>query len=192
MDERPKDHFSKTDIHMTNKPEKMLNIVHYCCCCSVEQLCPTLCDPMDCSTPSLPVPHHLPEFVQAHVHCIGGVVHPSHPLMPLFLLASVFPRIRDFSNELFVCIRWPKYWSFSFSFSPSSEYSAFIYWIDIIDWFDLLAVQVTFRSISHHHQTSLVAQTVKRLPTMRENWVQSLDQEDLLEKEMANHSSFLA
>ena len=99
MDERPKDHFSKTDIHMTNKPEKMLNIVHYCCCCSVEQLCPTLCDPMDCSTPSLPVPHHLPEFVQAHVHCIGGVVHPSHPLMPLFLLASVFPRIRDFSSE---------------------------------------------------------------------------------------------
>ena len=110
----------------------------------------------------------------------------------LFFLPSIFPRIRDFSNKLFVCIRWPKYWNFSFSISPSSEYSAFIYWIDIIDWFDLLAVQVTFRSIFHHHQTSLVAQTVKRLPTMRETWVQSLDQEDLLKKEMANHSSILA
>ena len=96
MDERPKDHFSKTDIHMTNKPEKMLNIVHYCCCCSVEQLCPTLCDPMDCSTPSLPVPHHLPEFVQVHVHCIGGVVHPSHPLMPSFFCPQSFPESGTF------------------------------------------------------------------------------------------------
>ena len=57
-----------------------------CCCCSVTQSCPTLCDPMDCSTPGPPVPHHLLEFAQVHVHCIGGAVQPSHPLMPLLPL----------------------------------------------------------------------------------------------------------
>ena len=54
----------------------------HCCCCSVTQSCPTLCDPMDGSTPGLPVPHHLPEFAQVHLHCIGDAVQPSHPLMP--------------------------------------------------------------------------------------------------------------
>ena len=53
-----------------------------CCCCSVTQLCPALCDPMDCSTPGLPVPHHLPGFAQGHVHCIGDAIQPSHPLIP--------------------------------------------------------------------------------------------------------------
>ena len=69
-------------------------------CCSVAQLCLALCDPMDCSTPGLPVPHHLPRFAQVHVHCISDAVQPSHPLMP-----SIFPSIRDFSNVLPVRIR---------------------------------------------------------------------------------------
>ena len=66
-------------------------------CCSFAQLCPTVCDPMDCSTPSLPVPHHLPEFAQVHVHCIGDAIQPSYPLTPSFFVPSV-PAIRDFSR----------------------------------------------------------------------------------------------
>ena len=103
-------------------------------CCSVAQLCLALCDPMDCSTPGLPVPYHFPRFAQVHVPCISDAVQPSHPLMP-----SIFPSIRDFSNVLPVRIRWPKYGSFSFSINPSSEYSGLISLN--IDWFDLLAVQ---------------------------------------------------
>ena len=106
---------------------------------------------MDCSKPGLPVPHHLPKFAQVHVHCISDAVQPSHPLMPLLLLPSIFASIRDFSNELSVRIRWPKYWSFSFSISPSSEYSGLISLK--IDWFDLLAVQGTFRSLLQHHSS---------------------------------------
>ena len=68
-------------------------------CCSVAHLCLTLCDPMDCSTPGLPVPHPLLEFAQVHVHCIGDAIQPSHPLMPCSPLASIFASIRDFSNE---------------------------------------------------------------------------------------------
>ena len=92
------------------------------CSCSVAQLCPTLYNPMDCST-GLPVSHHLPEFAQVHIHCIGDGWMASHLILwcPLFLLPSIFPTIRDFSNESSVCTRWPKYWSFSFSISPSSE-----------------------------------------------------------------------
>ena len=67
---------------------------------SVTKLCPTLCDPMDCSTPGFPVPHHLLEFAQVHIHCIGDDVQASHPLTPLHLLPSIFPSIGDFSNEL--------------------------------------------------------------------------------------------
>ena len=95
-----------------------------CCCCSVTQLCPTLCNPTDCSTPGLPVPHCLPEFAQVHVHCIGDAVQPSHPLTLSSPSALSLSRIRNFSSQSSVHIRWPKYWSFSFS--PSSEYSALI------------------------------------------------------------------
>ena len=76
------------------------SVIHaYICCCSVTQLCPTLCNPMDCSIPGLPVPHRLPEFAQVHVHCIGDTVQPSHSLMPSSPSALIFPSIRDFSNE---------------------------------------------------------------------------------------------
>ena len=113
---------------------------------SVAQSCLTLCDPMNCSTPGLPVNHQLPEFTQIHIHR----VMPSNHLIlcrPLLLLSSIFPSIRDFSNESAVHNRWPKYWSFSFSIS--SEYSGLISFR--IDWFDLLGVQGTVRSLLQHH-----------------------------------------
>ena len=68
----------------------------------------------------LSVPHHLPKFAHVHVHCISDTIQPSHPLSPLLFLPSIFPRDRDFSNESVVCIRWLKYWRFSFSISPSN------------------------------------------------------------------------
>ena len=95
----------------------------HCYCCSVAQLCPTLCDPTDCSTPGLPVLHHLPEFAQTHVYWVSDAIQPSHSLSSPFLLPSIFPSIRVFSSESALPIRWPKYWSFSFSISPSDEYS---------------------------------------------------------------------
>ena len=76
-----------------------------CCCCSVVQLCPTLCDPMDCNMPIFPIPSHLPEFTQVHVHCIGDAIQPSHSLMPSSPLRSTFPSIRNFSNKLSVSIK---------------------------------------------------------------------------------------
>ena len=78
-------------------------------------------------------------------------IQPSHPLSPLLLLPSIFPSIRVFSFELAVCIRWPKYWSFSLSISPSNEYSGLISFR--IDWFDLLAVQGTLKSLLQHHSS---------------------------------------
>ena len=111
---------------------------------SVAQLCLTLCDPMSHSMPGFPVHLQLPELAQTHVHRVGDALQTSYPLRPLLLLSSVFPSVRVFSNELFLRIRWPKYWSFSFSISPSNEYSGLISFR--IDWFDLLAVQGTLES----------------------------------------------
>ena len=104
---------------------------------SVAQLCPTLCYPMDCSKPGFPVLHQLLELAQIHVHRVGNAIQPSHPLSspspPAF---TVFPNIRVFSNESVPCIRWPEYWSFSFSISPFKEYSRLFSFR--MDWFDLL------------------------------------------------------
>ena len=103
---------------------------------------------MNCSTPGLPVHHQPPEFTQTHVHRVSDAILPSHPLSsPLLLLLSIFPSIRVFSNELAIYIRWPKYWSFSFSISPSNEYSGLISFR--MDWLDLLAVQETLRVFSN-------------------------------------------
>ena len=127
---------------------------------SVTQLCPTLCDPMSCSTPGLPVQHQLPEPTQTHVHWVGDAIQPSHPLSspfllilcrPLFLLPSIFPSIRVFSNELARCIRWPKYWSFNFNIRPSNEHPWLISFR--MDWLDLLAVQGTLKSLLQHHSS---------------------------------------
>ena len=94
---------------------------------SVTQLCLTLCDPMDCSMPGLPVHHQLLAFMPKLMSI--ELVMPSNNLIlccPLLLLPSIFPSISVFSNESILCIRWPKYWSFSFSIGPSNEYSGLI------------------------------------------------------------------
>ena len=91
---------------------------------SVAQSCPTLCDPMNRSTPGLPIHHQLPEFTQTHVHQVNDAVQPSHPLSPALLLPSIFPSIRIFFNELALCIRRPKYCCFSFR--PFNEYLGLI------------------------------------------------------------------
>ena len=116
---------------------------------SFAQLCPTLCDPMECSTPGFPVHHQLPELTQTHVHQVGDAIQPSHPLYPLLILPSIFLSIRVFSNESVLHIRWPKYWSFSFS--PSNDYLGLISLR--MDWLDLLAVQGTLKSLFQHHSS---------------------------------------
>ena len=103
---------------------------------------------MDCSTPGFPVRHQLTELTQTHVHRVGDAIPPSHPPSPPSL-ASVFPRIRVFSNKSVLCIRWPKYWSFSFSIHPSNEYSGLISFR--MDWLDLPAVQGTLKTLIQHH-----------------------------------------
>ena len=109
-----------------------------------------LCNPTNCSTPGFPVLHHLLEFSQTPVHWVGGAIESSHPLLPL-LLPTIFPSIRVFSNELAVCIRWSKYWSFSFIINPFNEHSVLISFR--IDWFDLLAVQRTSNNLLQHHSS---------------------------------------
>ena len=116
---------------------------------SVTQSCPTLCDPMDCSTPGFPVHHQLPELTQT-LMSIESVM-PSNPLMlchPL-LLSPIFSSIRVFSNESVLSIRWQKYWSFSIS--PSYEYSGLIFFR--IDWLELLAVRGMLKSLLQHHSS---------------------------------------
>jgi len=95
---------------------------------SVAQLCLTLCDPIDCSTPGLPVRYYLLEFTQTHGHWVGDAIQPSHPLSSPLLPPSIFPSIRVFSNESVLLIRWPECWSFSFNISPP---------MNIQDWFPL-------------------------------------------------------
>ena len=116
---------------------------------SVVQLCLTLCDPVDCSTPGFLVHHQLPELAQTCVHRLGDAIQPSHPLSSLLLLPAVFPSIRVFSNESVLLIKWPEYWSFSIS--PSSEYSGPISFR--IDWLDLLAAQGTLKNFLQHHSS---------------------------------------
>ena len=114
---------------------------------SVTQLCLTLCDPMDCSRPSFPVHHQLPELAETHVHQLGDAIQPSHPLSSPSLPASFFHRIRVFSSVSVLCIRWPKYWSFCFSISPSNEYSGLISFR--MDWLNLLAFKALSRVFSN-------------------------------------------
>ena len=121
---------------------------------SVPQSCPTLCDPMNCSTPGLPVHHQLPEFTQTHIHGVGDAIQPSHPRSSPSPPApnpsqhqslSIPPSIRVFPYESTLCMRCPKYWSFSFSIIPSKEIPGLIAFR--MDWVDLLAVQGTLKSL---------------------------------------------
>ena len=117
---------------------------------SVAQLCPTLCDPMDCSMPGFPVHHQLLELAQIRVYEIINAIQPSHPLSspspPPFSLSQH----QVFSIRV-LRIRWPKDWSFSFSISPSNGYSGLISFR--MHWLDLLAVQGTLKSLLQHHSS---------------------------------------
>ena len=118
---------------------------------SVAQSCPTLCNPMDCNMPGLPVYHQFPEFTQTHVHWLGDSIKLSHPLFSPSPPAFNLSQHQVFSNESVLRIRWPKYWRFSFSISPSNEYSALISFR--MDRLDLLAVQGTLKSLLQHHSS---------------------------------------
>ena len=117
---------------------------------SVSQSCPTLWDPMDCSTLGFPVHHQLPEPIQTHVHCVSDAIQPSHPLPSPSPPTSNLSQYQDLFQSV-LHIRWPKYWSFSFSISPSNEYSGLISFR--MDWLDLLAVQGTLKSLLQHHRS---------------------------------------
>ena len=116
-------------------------------CCSVTKSCLTLW-PYGLQHTRLICPPLSLRVCLCNVYLIGDNIQPSHPLLPLLLLPSIFPSIRVFSNELAPHIKWPKYWNFSFSISPSNEYSGLISFR--IDWFDL-AIQETLRSLLQHH-----------------------------------------
>ena len=122
---------------------------------SVVQSCPTFCDPMNRSMPGLPVHHQLPEFTNSpsslKLMSIELVMPSSHLILchPLLLLPPIPSSIRVFSNESTLRMRWPEYWSFSFSISPSNEHPGLISFR--MDWLDLLAVQGTLKSLLQHH-----------------------------------------
>ena len=126
-------------------------------CCSVSQSCLAICNPMDCSTPGFPVVHHLQELTQTHVHWVGDANKPSCSLTSLNLPAFNLSQQRFFFWKIFSvssnesALRWSKYWSFSFSISPSKEYSGLLSFR--IDWLDLLAVQGTLKSLLQHHSS---------------------------------------
>ena len=118
---------------------------------SVAQSCLTLCIPMNRSTPGLPVHHQLPECTQTHIHRVSDAIQPSHPLSSPFPPAPIPPNIRVFSNESTLRMRWPKYWSYSFSIIPSKEIPGLISLR--MDWLDVLAVQGTLKSLLQHHSS---------------------------------------
>ena len=130
--------------------EFLSNIQYYLQFSSVTQSCPTLCSSMDCSVPSFPVHHQLPEFTQTHVHWVSDAIQPSHPLLypsPTFNISQHQGLFKWVSFH----IRCPKYWSFSFSINPSNEHSGLISFR--MDWFGLLAVQGTL--LQHHSSKAL-------------------------------------
>ena len=130
-------------------PNKHIKNLHIICheFSSVTQSCPTFCDPMDYSMPGFPAHHQLLELAQTHVHWVGDFIHYLILCLSLLLLPSIFPSIRIFSNASVVCIRWPKYWSFSIS--CSNEYSGLISFR--INWYNLLVVQGILKSLLQHH-----------------------------------------
>ena len=138
---------------------------------------------MNRSTPGLPVHHQLPEFTQTHAHRVGDAIQPSHPLSSPSPPAPNPSSIRVFSSESTLCMKWPKYWSFSFSISPSNEHPGLIFFR--IDWLDLLAVQGTLKSLLQHHSSkaSMFPRSAFFSPSLtpiHDHWKNhSLDQMDL-------------
>ena len=117
---------------------------------SVAQSCLTLW-PMNCSTPGLPVHHQLPKFTQTHVLRVGDAIQPSHPLSSSYPPAPNPSQHQSLSNESTLRMKWPKYWSFSFSITPSKEHQGLISFR--MDWLDLLAVQGPLKSLLQHHSS---------------------------------------
>ena len=130
---------------------QLLYITTYITFSSVTQSCLTLGKPMDYSTPGFPIHHQLPELTQTHVCRVGDAIQPFHPLSSPSPPAFNFPSIRVLASESVLRIRWPKYCSFSFSISPSNEYSWPIFFR--MNWLDLLAVQGTLKSLLQHHSS---------------------------------------
>ena len=122
----------------------MLNVIQFS---SVTQSCP-LCDPMKCSTPGLPVHHQLPGSTQTHVHQVSDALQPSHRLCSPSSPAFNLSQHQGLSIKSALRMRWPKFWSFSFSISPSNEHPRLISFR--MDWLDLLAVQGTLKSLLQH------------------------------------------
>ena len=127
-----------------------------CCCCSVAQSCPTLCDTMDCSTPSFPVLHHLPEFhlpwvSQTHVHWVSDAIQPSCPLSSLSPPAFYLPQHQGLFQWVSSLHEVARVLEFNFRISPSNDYSGLIPFR--IDWFDLLTAQGTLKSLLQHHNS---------------------------------------
>ena len=139
---------------MANKYRK--DALHHWCISpqfsSVAQSCLTLCHPMNHSTPGLPVHHQLPEFTQTHIHQVSDAIQPSHPLSSPSLPAPSPSQHQRFSSESTLRMRWPKYWSFSFSIIPSKEIPGLISFR--MDWLDLLAVQRTLKSLLQHYSSN--------------------------------------
>ena len=119
--------------------------------CSVAESCLTLRDPMNYSTPGFPFLHYLLEFAQTRVHCVSYAIQPSHPLSSPFPPSFNLSQHQGLFSKSVLPIKWPKYWSFRFSISPSSDYSGLIFFR--IDWFDLLAAHGTFKSLIQHHNS---------------------------------------
>ena len=136
-------------IHIVSR--EMERMVEHFQFSSVAQSCPTLCDPMDCSMPGLPVIHQLLEFTQTHVHWVGDAMQSSHPLSSPSPPALNLSQHQGLFNESVHRIRWPKYSSFSFSISPSNEHPGLISFR--MDWLDLLTVQGTLKSLLQHHSS---------------------------------------
>ena len=151
-------HFSKDYIQMVNKNTTRCSASLVIQFRSVTQSCLTLCDPMNRSTPGLLVHHQLSEFTQTHVHRVDDAIQPSHPRSSLCPPAPIPPSIRVFSNESTLHMRWPKYWSFSLSISPSNEYPGLVSFR--MDWLDLLAVQRTLKSLLQHHSSKSINSSV--------------------------------
>ena len=142
---------SMVQLYTKNAILKGHKIVHNIQFSSIAQSCPTLCDPMNCSTPGLPVHHQLWSLLK--LMSVESVMPSNYLILccPVLLPSSIFPSIRVFSNESAFCIMWPKDQSFSFSICPSNEHSGLISFR--MDWLDLLAVQGTLKSILQHHSS---------------------------------------
>ena len=142
---------------------------------SVAQSCLSLCDPMNRSTPGLLVHHQLLESTQTHAHCVGDAIQPSHPLSSPSPPAFNLSQHQGLFNESAFCIRWPKYWSFSFNISPSNEHPGLIF---RMDWLDLLCCLTTsnlpwFMDLIFHvpmHYWSLQHWTLLLPPDTSTNW----------------------